>query len=52
MAHLKHAFDLFDLDSSRYQGAERPFTWSGEGLLAHNLTPVARRLLALAPAQT
>ncbi|WP_324670160.1 ISNCY family transposase [Geochorda subterranea] len=48
IAHLKHAFEL---DRSRYRGAERAFTWIGEDLLAHNLTRAARRLLALAPAQ-
>ncbi|WP_405001284.1 hypothetical protein [Geochorda subterranea] len=47
IAHLK---DTFELDRSRYRGAERAATWSGEGIFAHNLTRAARRLLALAPA--
>jgi IS5 family transposase len=47
IAHLKHAFEL---DRSRYRGAERASTWSGEGIFAHNLTRAAHRLLALAPA--
>jgi len=48
IAHLKHGYQL---DRSDYRGAERAFTWSGEGVFAHNLTRAARRLLALAPAQ-
>jgi len=47
IAHLKRDYQL---DESRYRGAERAATWSGEGIFAHNLAQAARRGKALAPA--
>ena len=44
--HLKEAFEL---NRSRYRGAERAWTWALEGILAANLTQAARWTLLLAP---
>lgn len=50
-ARIHHLKDAFELDRSRYRGAERAWTWALEGTFAANLTQAARRMLLLAPAK-